>query len=43
MPRWQSARFVKAAKELGLDDEASGEAFERAMDSLTKQKKGSSN
>lgn len=38
----QSAKFIKAAKELGLDD-GSGEAFERAMDSLTKSKKGRSN
>ena len=39
----QSASFIKAAKELGLGDEASGDAFERAMDSLTKRKKDSSN
>jgi hypothetical protein len=38
----QSARFIKAAKELGLDDAASGAAFERAMRSLAKPKKGSS-
>jgi hypothetical protein len=36
----QSASFLKAAKELGLD-ETSGEAFERAMDSLTTPKKSS--
>lgn len=34
----QSARFIKAAKELGLDQ--SGEAFERAMNALTKKPKG---
>ena len=33
----QSARFIKAAKDLGLDQ--SGEAFERAMDALAKPKK----
>jgi hypothetical protein len=38
----QSARFIKAAKELGLGDAASGEAFERAMNSVTKPKGRSS-
>jgi hypothetical protein len=33
----QSATFIKSAKELGLG-EGSGEAFERAIDSLTKPK-----
>jgi hypothetical protein len=33
----QSAGFLKAAKELGLD-KSSGEAFERAMDSLARTK-----
>ncbi len=37
----QSARFIKAAQELGLDDKA-GEAFDKAMDSLTKAKKPAS-
>ncbi len=32
----QSERFIKAAKELGADE--SGQAFERAMDSLLRQK-----
>lgn len=32
----QSARFIKAAKELGLDE--SGEAFGRAMDTLAPKK-----
>jgi hypothetical protein len=32
----QSAKFIKAAKELGLD-ESSGGAFEHVMDSLTKK------
>jgi hypothetical protein len=36
----QSARFVKAAKELGLGNAASGVAFERAIDTLTRSKKG---
>jgi hypothetical protein len=38
----QSARFIKAAKELGLD-QASQEAFERAMEKLTKPKKQKAN
>lgn len=33
----QSARFIKAAKALGLDP--SGKAFERAMDKLIRRKK----
>jgi hypothetical protein len=37
----QSARFIKAAQELGLD-KGSGEAFERAMETLTKTKKAKS-
>jgi hypothetical protein len=37
----QSARFIKAAQDLGLD-EGSGDAFERAMDHLTKSKKSKS-
>jgi hypothetical protein len=32
----QSDRFVKAAKELGVDE--SGQAFERAMDALVPRK-----
>jgi hypothetical protein len=32
----QSERFIKAAKELGADE--SGQAFERAMDSLLQRK-----
>jgi transposase-like protein len=39
--RVQSDQFIKAAQELGLD-EGSGDAFERAMDSLTKAKKSKS-
>jgi hypothetical protein len=35
----QSARFIRAAKELRLDE--SGEAFERAMDTLAPQKRKS--
>jgi hypothetical protein len=35
----QSARFMKAAKALGVDE--SGEAFEKAMRSLLKPKRGS--
>jgi hypothetical protein len=38
----QSARFIKAAKELGLGDADSGVAFELAMDTLAKSKKKSS-
>ena len=34
----QSALFIKAAQELGLD-KGSGDSFEHAMDSLTKAKK----
>ena len=37
----QSARFIKAAKELGLDQ--SGEAFERAMDQIVPKKPKGSN
>ena len=33
----QSARFVQAAKELGVDE--SGAAFKRALDTLIKPKK----
>ena len=33
----QSERFIKAAKELGVDE--SGQAFERAMDTLIPAKK----
>jgi hypothetical protein len=38
----QSAKFLKAAKELGLD-ESSGNEFEKAMESLTKSKKDRTN
>jgi hypothetical protein len=34
----QSARFIKAAKELGVDE--SGKAFEEAMRKLAKRKPG---
>lgn len=37
----QSARFIKAAQELGLDDKA-GPIFDQAMDALTKAKKPAS-
>lgn len=36
----QSARFIQAAKAMGVDE--SGEAFNRAMDKLAKPKRGSS-
>jgi hypothetical protein len=35
----QSARFIKAAKELGVDE--SGKAFEEVMRKLAKRKPGS--
>lgn len=37
----QSARFIKAAQELGLGDK-DGKAFEQAMGALTKPKKSAS-
>jgi hypothetical protein len=37
----QSAKFIKAAKELGLGEDSAG-AFERAMDALKRQKGKSS-
>jgi hypothetical protein len=35
----QSAKFIKAARQLGLEGSSSGDAFERAMNALTKPKK----
>jgi hypothetical protein len=36
-----SAKFIKAVKELGIGEE-SGDAFERAINALTKRKKSQS-